>query len=351
MCCAAPSIFFRPENPAPKILALEQLQFLRWVEKKVGGAGGNMLHRVEGGGEMLLPLNDAAAYVFAANEAERINGQYRFFLELQHLMQEAGHIVVIDDEAKVEAPSTDGSIRQQWSLRGRNITEEEYATMQNHIIRRQASEEEKWLAFCYEYIKAWGIYNTTEEFIAANGTQCGCLKLSRLRRLLQPAASRYCIAARDLTPAQKQDIMRIGAVEEVTDALGLSGPFDTAHTIEDIASGEVRKRLLNIVCFKDWNHMRKVFSTRIRQIDAWSLTTIRSTIKSVLDSIGIRLVTTKRVRERGEHSLTSTYQYRLSPDDVTTMRELLALKDGNVEGEGRWKDLVPPPQTCGIKPT
>ena len=265
LCCAAPSIAFQPENPLPKVLALEQLQFLRWVEKKIGGGGGNMLHRVEGGGEMLLPLDDAAAYVFAANEAERLNGLHRFFPELQHLMQEAGHLVVIDDEAKVEAPSHDISIRQRWLLHGRDITDEEYAAMHNNIVRRQASEEEKWLAFRYEYMEAWGICRINEDFIAANGTHCGCLKLSRLRRLLQPAASRYCIAERDLTPAQKQDIIRIGAVEEVIEALGLSGPFDTSHTIEDISTGEVRERLLNTDCFKTWSDMRKVFSSRIRR--------------------------------------------------------------------------------------
>ena len=354
LCCAAPSISFRPKDPSPKILALEQLQFLRWVEKKVGGTGGSInteLHRVEGGGEMLLPLDDAAAYAFAANEAERINGQTRFFLELQHLMQEAGHIVVINDEAKVEAPSHDLSVRKQWLLHGRNISEDEYATMQNNIVRRQASEEEKWLAYRFEYMEAWGLCSISEEFIAANGTRCGCLKLSRLRRLLQPAATRYCIAERELTPAQKQDIMRIGAVEEVIEALGLSGPFDTAHTVEDIASGEVNERLLNTECFKTWNDMRKVFSSRIGKVEDWKLTSIRTTIGSILDSIGLRLVRTKRVREKCEDSVTTTYQYRLSPDDVTTMRELLALKDGNVEGSGRWKDLVPPPQTCDIRPT
>lgn len=143
-------------------------------------------------------------------------------------MQEAGHIVVVNDEAKLEAPSHDLSIRKQWLL-GRDISEEEYATMQNNIVRRQASEEEKWLAYRFEYMEAWGLCRVSEEFIAANGTRCGCLKLSRLRRLLQPAATRYCIAQRELTPAQKQDIMRIGAVEEVNEALGLRGPFDTAH--------------------------------------------------------------------------------------------------------------------------
>ena len=346
MCCAAPSISFRPENPQPKILALEQLQFLRWVEKKVGGAGPyiNMLHRVEGGGEMLLPLDDAAAYLFAANEAERINGQSRFFLELQHLMQEAGHRVVVDDEAKVEAPGHDTSVRQQWLLHGRNISEEEYATMQNHIVRRQASEEEKWLTFRYEYMEAWGICSIDEEFVAANGTRCGCLKLSRLRRLLQPAATRYCLADRELTPTQKQDILRIGAVDEVIKALGLSSPFDTAQIIEDLSAGEVRERVLNTTCFQTWPDMRKIFGTKANTRFWETSTAVMGTVRVILDSIGLT-VSSKRTSQRqtGTDSRTYFYKYWISTDSATKMQELLALKDGNAEKAGKWAHLLKQP--------
>ena len=74
----------------------------------------------------------------------------------------------------------------------------------------------------------------------------------------------------------------------------------------------------------------------------WALGTLRVLVQLHLHVCAIYTL---------QMSLTSTYQYLLSSDDVTTMKELLALKDGNVEGAGRWKALVPPPQTCGIKPT
>ena len=339
LCCASPSITFQPIDPLPKVLALDQLQFMRWVDKKV--SNNPMLYRVEGGGEMLLPRDDAIAYAFAANEAERLNGQSRFFLELQQLMQEAGHHVIIDDAVKVEAPSHDSSIRKQWLLDGRNISEEEYGTMQNNIVRRQASEEEKWLAYRYEYMEAWGILMISEAFVEANGTQCGCLRLSRLRRLLQPAATRYCLAERELTPAQKQDIMRIGAVEEVIQALGLSGPFDTAHVIEDLSSGEVRERVLSTECFQAWAYMRKIFNIKATTT-VWNTSSeLMGPIRVILDSIGLTISNKRtRGRETGTESRTYSYKYWLSTDSVNKMQELLALKDGNAEKAGKWAHLL-----------
>ena len=347
-CCAAPSIMFRPQDPPPKILASEQLQFHRWVDKRV--SNNPMLYVVEGGGEMLLPRDDAIAYVFAANEAERLNGEKRFFLELQLLMQEAGHHVIIDDAANVEAPSQDSSTKKQWLLHGRDISELEYATMHNNIVRRQASEEEKWLAFRYEYMEAWGIRMISEAFIDANGTQCGSLRLSRLRRLLQPAATRYCLAERELTPAQKQDIMRVGAVEEVINALGLKGPFDTAHTIEDLSSGEVRERVLNTECFKSWADMRRIFNTQASKTVWKTSSDVMGTIRVILDSIGLA-VSAKRFREReaGTEVRPHSYKYWLSADAANNMQELLALKDGDIERAGKWAHLLK--QRSGDRPT
>eukprot|EP00891_Asterochloris_glomerata_P005840 jgi/Astpho2/5840/Aster-02351 len=252
------------------------------------------------------------------------------------LMQDAGHHVIIDDTANVEAPSQDSSTKKQWLLHGRDISELEYATMHNNIVRRQASEEEKWLAFRYEYMEAWGIRMISEAFIDANGTQCGSLRLSRLRRLLQPAATRYCLAERELTPAQKQDIMRVGAVEEVINALGLKGPFDTAHTIEDLSSGEVRERVLNTECFKSWADMRRIFNTQASKTVWKTSSDVMGTIRVILDSIGLA-VSAKRFREReaGTEVRPHSYKYWLSADAANNMQELLALKDGDIERAGK----------------
>ena len=194
------------------------------------------------------------------------------------------------------------------------------------------------------------VYMISEAFIDANGTQCGSLRLSRLRRLLQPAASRYCLAERELTPAQKQDIMLVGAVEEVINVLGLKGPFDTAHTIEDLSSGEVRERVLNTECFKSWADMRKIFNTQASKTVWKTSSDVMGTVRVVLDSIGLA-VSSKRIREReaGTGLRPHSYKYWLSTDAANNMQELLALKDGDIEKAGKWAHLltrpVPPSAT------
>eukprot|EP00891_Asterochloris_glomerata_P007107 jgi/Astpho2/7107/Aster-08447 len=150
----------------------------------------------------------------------------------------------------------------------------------------------------------------------------------------QGGRSRYCLAERQLTPTQKK-------VEEVIEALGLCGPFDSAHIIEDLSAGEVRERVLNTVCFQTWANMRKIFGTKANTT-AWETSSdVMGTVRVILDSIGLT-VSAKRTskRETGTDSRTYLYKYWVSTDSVTKMQELLALKDGNAEMAGRWAHLL-----------
>lgn len=86
-------------------------------------------------------------------------------------------------------------------------------------------------------MRAWGLKAVDEEFVVQNGAQCGSEKVVRLMKLLsfEPLSAleadnaahlrALCNAARRYG-AQMVDSMRISAVAEVIQALGLSGPFD-----------------------------------------------------------------------------------------------------------------------------
>eukprot|EP00891_Asterochloris_glomerata_P006759 jgi/Astpho2/6759/fgenesh1_pg.00102_%23_32_t len=132
-------------------------------------------------------------------------------------------------------------------------------------------------------------------------------------------------------------------VEEVIQALGLSGPFDTAHIIEDLSSGEVRERVLSTECFQAWAHMRKIFNIKATTT-VWNTSSeLMGPIRVILDSIGLT-VSNKRTRgrETGTESRTYSYKYWLSTDSVNKMQELLALKDGDAEKAGKWAHLLTP---------
>ena len=266
-------------------------------------------------------------------------------------------------EPTLRLPSKDLIVIKHWLVHGRDISSADFSA----IIARscEASDEDKWLSYRFEYMRAWGLQAVDEDFVAQNGIQCGSEKVTRLMQVLNAAVDlpAPCSAAR-MYGAHLADSLRTEAVVEVIRALGFSGPFDLCHTIDNLSTGQVRERVLSTHCFQEWSDMRKLFSSRIkRKIDGWSAAEVREVVSIVLESIGLGLTTTKRTRQRnGGYStttkttmqrngrlkmtmkrarqVTATYQYMLKTDAVTKMKELLALQRKDIEGAGRWSHLL-----------
>ena len=266
-------------------------------------------------------------------------------------------------EPTLRLPSKDLTLIKHWLVLGRDIRTAEFSA----IIARscEASDEEKWLSYRFEYMRAWGLQAVDEDFVDQNGTQCGSDKVTRLMQVLDAAVDlpAPCSAAR-MYRAQLAGSLRTGAVMEVIQALGFSGPFDLCHTVDNLSSGHVRERVLSTRCFQEWSDMRKLFSSRAKKkSEDWSAAEVREVVSVVLESVGLGLTTTKRTRQRNgayltitrhkrqrngdlrttskrARQMTVTYQYILKPEAVIRMRELLALQRKDIEAAGRWSHLL-----------
>ena len=255
-------------------------------------------------------------------------------------------------EPTLRLPSTEVSLITHWLVHGKDISPAEFSS----IVARssEASDEEKWHSYRFEYMRAWGLKAVDEEFVDQNGTQCGSGKVTRLVKLLDtpahlPAPCRY--------GTQVADTMRTRAVAEVIQALGFSGPFDLCHRLGDLSSGAARQRVLSTRCFQGWSDMRKLFSSHAKKkSEHWYAEEILEVVRLILDNIGLKLVTKRtRPRSRGaparrRHTRKQAgrlnedricqYEYTLQADAVIRMKELLALQRKDIEGAGQWSHLL-----------
>ena len=254
-------------------------------------------------------------------------------------------------EPTLGLPSKDLTLIKHWLVHGRKISSAEFSAI---IARRsEASDEDIWLSYRFEYIRAWGLKAVDESSVTQNGTQCGSEKVTRLLKVLDAAVGpphfrAQCNDRRN--GAQLADSMRTAAIAEVIQALGFKGPFDLCHTIDDLSLGIVREHVLSTHCFQKWSDMRRLFSLDAKaKSQVWSAAEVRDVVSILLGSIGLGL-TSKRTRQRNGAYLTTTrkrakratssYQYTLQTDAVTKMKELLALQRKDIEGAGRRSHLL-----------
>ena len=151
-------------------------------------------------------------------------------------------------EPALRLPSKDLTLIKHWLVHGRDTRTAEFSA----IIARscEASDEEKWLCFWFEYMQAWGLQAVDENFVDQNRTQCGSEKVTRLMQVLDAAAHVPDFVHHPLHGAtkygvQSADSMHSAATAEVIQALVFSGPFDSCHKIDDLSSGSVRERLVS----------------------------------------------------------------------------------------------------------
>lgn len=159
-------------------------------------------------------------------------------------------------------------------------------------------------------------------------------------RLLFPDMGSYGRFEVNLTPVDKINLARLALVQEVIDALGLRGPYDVETEIPDFGAGPVRDALLATRCFAKWKETKRLMGSKMSPTE-WTPDKIGKALQAVFGVVGLRLVCT-RTQKRVNSKRMSENVRRIDDKAVSKMKELLALRAGDVDGSGRWKHLVEP---------
>jgi hypothetical protein len=346
-CCLANNMSFSTSNFArSRVTPQEQLQFLTWMDTKFktlymkytniskqAVSGCNVFHRLP----ECTPLMTVLSYA----KAEEHNASFQFFKGFADLAEMAGHEVVVVRKmvkgSKIPKNEHNTPYARQMLIGARDMSTDEYGDVQKLVLSNNATENDKWDVYKYEYKRNAGIDKVSDEFMDVYGTRLTCPKLLMLTRVLLPLNSFWHTDTKhsdnnsddieniDVNVELKGAALRATLVTEVLEALGMKSPFDTETVIPDLMQLWT-STIKHTKMFRNYAEYKSLFnSCRPSKCD-WDLNSIVKAVNMVLGSAGIAIAKLKREQKVINGIWVSTYKYSLDKEKVQLMMELFKMK-------------------------
>jgi hypothetical protein len=207
-------------------------------------------------------------------------------------------------------------------LAGSEATMERAREVEARVLSNEASEEDKWSYYAFEYMRGWGLDRLDESFLKTNGiksfsTEVALLIGALYPSLLEPATAEDAVGARF-------SALQMSLIRELVQALGFASPFDIAHRIPDLMA-LWEPRLKDIALFRDYRNSAKLFTSSVKR-GPWTLLSLSKSVGMVLRAVGLKLEAVNPKTTRWSGKKVTTYSYRMSPLSVAHMQELVRLR-------------------------
>jgi hypothetical protein len=273
-----------------------------------------------------VPLTTYWSLISSFVEAERYNAAGGFLCEFAALAESAGHCVEVSRIATpapviADPPSTAAKLLSAAPV----VSDWELDVLRNRAACNTASEDDKWRLFAASYLAGWGVDRVDAAFVAANGTEAGSPSARLLCRVLCPSLRRPRGA--DVGLADQTGVFKVLLVAEVVTALGLRSPFDDELVIPDLMA-VFAERVSKTWMFRDYANTSRAFRQASSGVTGdWDLFKVVKAVNMVLGAAGLKLSATKETRAgRGAARKSTSSHYRLDPESVATMVELVKLR-------------------------
>jgi hypothetical protein len=335
-CCAPQGLLRGATDPHPRLTVQDARTYVKWLLfrlQRLPVVG----ESVRGEGDAVLPLPpcDVLLELEAHNEAAKANSSLRFFAELRQILEAAGHEVRVESSdagaAATASASTSGqapSKAPQPVKVGRMLTaaacsENEFAALRSSVYGNRASEDDKWRYHKALYCRAWGVDRVDAAFLEQNSTDLHSPHTMQVIRMVYPM-----LFLRDgAAPTQSKSLARSDVIAEVIRAMGFQGPFDTKHVVVVKDLKELYDaKLKDTTFFKHYDALAKDYKWGMKAPAAWTNKSLREALDMVFGACGLGLKTTRNRKKIAGKMTDVGAEYRLDPDKVAQMAELVKLK-------------------------
>lgn len=342
-CCVAPTMRLSTEASRAPMTSREMVRWLRWMGSDLRGdtvcaeerlvsddpcapAPAHTPHPVA-----WLPPLSYWLLTMAFVEAERYNARAGFVHEFAHLAEAAGHHVTVervrDTRRERPEPGADPAKTAQRMLAAVEaapaLTAEESEALRGRVLGNQASSEDKWRHYVEVYKAGWGVDRIDAAFLEANGTEPSSPKVKLLTRVLCPGLRRQPDA--DVSLTERANIFKLPRIEEVLEGLGLESAFDDETVIGDLMAA-FDARLRGSEMFRKYERTARLFRHDASVTGEWDLKKVVKAVNMVLGAVGLGLVVHTSQRRQVNKQRTTVLTYRLDPEAVANMVELVKLR-------------------------
>lgn len=258
--------------------------------------------------------------ILAQNSTRIINGQRRFFAEFTRLATELGHSVKIRlvkrkkmDPVICNAPP---NLKMSKLEAFSSYDSKERDHLERLVCEDNASEDDKWLHYCYSYMDYFKIRWVDYAFLKRWGIELSCPRRSIFLALLRPFDNLRISGhtEKDALIAKVSDIL------EITTILGFDHFSDYDHEIE------IDLELLSSASFfRNYKESRMFWGLEPScgpKNGVWNRKQLVTAVTAIFTRCGIALQSTEVKRIKGVRH----YTYHLTKESIEEMMELCKLQ-------------------------